>query len=169
MHGGNPTVELNARLSRLLAGEDYTEAAEQAAANLGDYVPLRFDAPPTWLGSAIEQARELGRSGNLNAARNVLANILGTHDQRVQLGAYREHVTWVERQNARRLSGLAWVWRTLYAAQRTSPTVERDRLIERVERFAHDVWQVDGLHFQRNEAERATRAEYVLPTAWRAA
>lgn len=169
MHGGNATANVNARLAQLLAGESYVEAARQAAEHLGDYAPLRFDAPPSWLGSAIEQARELGRSGNLGAARNVLTNILGTHDQRVQLGAYRDHVTWVERTNARRLSGLAWMWRALYAEQRRAPSVELDKLLERLERFAHDVWQVQTLQLQRGDAERMTRAEYVLPTAWREA
>jgi hypothetical protein len=163
MHGANESA-VNAQLASLLAGENYGEVAARSAEHLGDYAPLRFDPPPPWLASAIEQARELGRAGNLQAAANVRDNILGSHDQAVELGTYREHVTWVERTNARRLWGLAWLWRTLY---RQPSSVERDRLIERVERFVVDVWELQDLRLERGDAERMTRNEWVLPRAWR--
>lgn len=129
------------------------------------FTPLRFEAPPSWLQAAIDQARQHGRDGNVAAARQLVANIASEKDTAVGLGKYREHVTWVEAENARKLSALAWMWATLREdAQRD---VALDKRLEQLERFAHDHYAVDGLSVERGWAEKQTRGEHLLPRGWR--
>ena len=162
-HPWNPKV--NAECAKLLAGEQYEPVARGGLEHLGAFAPLRFDAPPSWLGSAIEQARQLARDGNTQAARQVVTNAAAEKHTAVDLGKYRDHVTWVERENARRLSALAWMWATLREAASTD--VALDRRLEQLERFAHDHYGVTELLTTRGGAEKQTSADYLLPQGWR--
>lgn len=156
-----------ATLSELLAGHDHEAVARDGLEQLHAYVPLRFEAPPQFLASAIERARQLARNGNKQAAAQTVANIANEKGTAIALGTYREHVTWVEHENARKLSALACIWHTLHKTARTDVALHR-KLVQ-LERFARDHYGVNELRITRGWSEQQTRAEHVLPRAWRSA
>lgn len=158
-------AEQNAALAAVCATENYELVARDGLEQLGAFTPIRFEAPPSWLESAIDQARRLGREGNPQAARQVVQNIVGAHDTAVGLGKYREHVTWAEAENARKLGQLAWTWNTLREHARED--VATDRKLELLERFAHEHYGVTELRTERGWAEQQTRVMAILPRAWR--
>lgn len=161
------SADTNARLSRLLAGEQHEAVARAGLENLEAFKPLRFEAPPSWLASAIDQARVLGRDGNTQAARQIVANAAAEKHTAVDLGKFREHVTWVEAQNASKLTALAWMWATLMPHARKDAAL--DKQLELLELFARDHFDVEELRTDRGWAESQTKAHALLPNAWRAA
>lgn len=129
-----------------------------------DCVPHLYDAPPGWLATAIAQAREHGRSGNLAAARATVHGALSgdNQKQRIEFGKYREHVTWVAGENAKHLASLAYLWTTL---RRQPSTPEIEATLERLERLAALHYSVTELRLDRGWAESQTR-QSLLPPAW---
>ena len=173
-------AEVNARIARLLSGEQNEAVAREGLANLEAFKPLRFSPPPQWLGGAIEQARQLMRERNYGAADQVVQNIAATQGQAYELGKYRDHVSWVERENGRKLSALAWMWITLMRSRRgqvrqlravgapdNADDIELDRALERIERFAFEHYGVKELRSERGWAEYITYQAELLPSLWR--
>lgn len=157
-------AENNATVAAVCAAENYESVARDGLDHLAAFTPIRFDAPPSWLQSAIDQARQHGREGNSQAAGNIVASI-ATGGTAHEFGKYRERVTWAEAENARKLAALAWMWSTLRAIARHDVAI--DRKLEQLERFAYDHFGVRELRAERGWAEKQTRAEALLPSAWR--
>jgi hypothetical protein len=59
------------------------------------------------------------------------------------------------------------MWSTLRTLARHDIAI--DRKLEQLERFAHDHFDVSELRTERGWAEKQTRADALLPNAWRAA
>jgi hypothetical protein len=171
-------AEINLKISRLLVGEDYVQVARDGLDHLGAFTPVRFEAPPSWLASAVEQTRQLIREKNYDAARHIVATI-ASGGQGMELGKYRDTLYWAEGQNARKLAALAWMWSTLVSAQQrarghlrvvgASNDVELDRKLEQLERFVVEHYGVSELRTERGWADSVARQYRLLPTCWRMA
>jgi hypothetical protein len=147
--------------------------ALEGARHLDRFLPLRFDAPPEWLATAIDKARDLGKLGNRDAAREVMQTTLSNADQRRIFSAYRDKITYIESQNAKRLGALAWTWDTLdklskRLADKPDPKYDRveiEQLLLQVERFSFEHWLLAGLSAVRGWAESRVK-QTLLPPAW---
>lgn len=142
------------------------DSAEDGYKNLEAFRPVRYDAPPSWLANAIDAARQHARSGNLSAAKDTVTNASSDEVLAADLGKYRAHVTWVEAENAARLATLEWIWRTLRAR---TPSVQLDKALERIERFANQQYGVTEFSRKRGWAETQVYSPEILPAAWRRA
>ena len=133
------------------------------------HTPLLADAPPDWLRVAVEQARMLGRAGNLSAAKATVRAALAADGHTRELARYRNKLTWVEGENAKKLGALAYAWRTLWVMEPRKPRpLAIDRAMERLERFGYMHYGITA-YGQTEWAERTTKRYDLLPLVWRSA
>lgn len=131
------------------------------------HTPLLADAPPDWLRVAVEQARTLGRAGNTSAAKATVRAALAVDGHPRELARYRNKLTWVEGENAKKLGALAYAWRTLWVMEPRKPRpVPIDRAMERLERFGHMHYAIEA-YGKPEWAVRLTKRYDLLPLVWR--
>jgi hypothetical protein len=152
-------------LERLLQGSE--AIALDAVDHMADFRPRDYTAAPPTLRRYADEAIALCRVGRAHESRKRLIVALTVPGVAEELAVYREHVTWVEAENAARLAALAWVYTTLMPRASEGDHVLMQKLIE-LERIAADDYGVHGpLSSERGWAERQTLRRDLLPIGWR--
>jgi hypothetical protein len=153
-------------LERLLQGSE--TIALDAVEHVADFRPRMFTAAPPTLKRHLDEAVALARAGRLREARTGYMMAVIEPGVREELAAYREHVTWIEAENAARLAALAWVYTTLMPRALEGDHVLMGKLVE-LERIASDDYGVRGpISSERGWADRQTMRRDLLPQGWRA-
>lgn len=151
-------------LERLVQGSE--QIALHSLEHIGDFAARLYDAPPPLVRKYLEEAQRLIRASQHEAARRVFRDAVESEMFRTELGVYREHVTWVEAENARRLATLAWVHHTLMPRAVEGDDVLMRKLV-RLEAFAAEHYGASELSMQRGWADMSTRRTDLLPRSWR--
>lgn len=130
------------------------------------FAPSPYNAPPQALREAIEECRQTMRAGRRDAAFARMDKALADPVVRVQLGEYREVLTFAEKENARKLASAVWTYHTLLPR-----AIEGDLLLmERLEALRVYVFReygVEALNPERGWAEKQTEQRALLPSVWR--
>lgn len=133
-----------------------------------DFMPRTFAAPDIALAGPLSEALGYLHVGDGQGARKVLLRVCVDPLMRQHLGDYREHVTWTEADNARRLRALAWVHTILLPRALEGDDLLLDKL-RTLETLAETEYGVREIHDKRAWAEAVTRRYDLLPRTWREA
>lgn len=125
-----------------------------------------YSAPPQALRDAIEESRMAMRAGKRDIAFTRLEEALGDPVVRYQLSEYREALTFVEKENARKLFSAAWAYHTLLPRALEGDLVMAAKL-ETMREYVLREYGVDRLVTERGWAEKQTEQKTLLPSVWR--
>jgi hypothetical protein len=128
--------------------------------------PEPCKGPPLPLQRVIDECRTARHMGRVQAAREAYQAAIANPEMLSVLCAYREYLTYRERENARLLAAAAWTYLSLtpHADEGDAP------LLAKLKAFRDQLFRdfgVSELRTERGWAEKQTYQGNLLPPIWR--